>query len=130
MDILEITEDMLDASNNYIGEIDVSDFAGHIHLAEQLGRVRFRAIAALGRVFAPAGSGIKAGWGIEAGEGIKAGLGIEAGLSISAKVVVSPLRIFAGLVLWRLPTPEEAQVRAGRVEGAIAHGEFVETKGD
>ena len=72
-----------------------------------------------------AGSGIKAGLGIEAGSGIEAGDGIEAGLSIVAKWVSSRLRIFAGLVLWRLPTDAELEIRAELRSGTIAYGVHV-----
>lgn len=69
-----------------------------------------------------AGWGIKAGRGIEAGGGIEAGWGIEAGLSITAKWIACPLRIFAGLCLWRLPTPAEMEVRAEVRSGTVAYG--------
>jgi hypothetical protein len=75
-----------------------------------------------------AGSGIKAGWGIEAGSGIKAGggikagSGIKAGFSITSKWVSARLRIFAGLCMWRAPTPEEMKIRAELRGGVIAFG--------
>jgi len=76
--------------------------------------------------------GIKAGWGIEAGEGIKAGEGIEAGLGLKAglqivcRTLSSKSRIFAGLVGWRRPTPEETQIRCEElIEGEICFGELV-----
>ena len=75
-----------------------------------------------------AGEGIKAGWGIKAGLGIKAGEGIEAGLGIKAKTISSRLRIFAGLCLWRLPTPKEKQIRCEQLlSGTIEYGELVIT---
>ena len=61
--------------------------------------------------------GIYAGWGIEAGEGI------EAGANISVK-----LRIFAGLIMWRKPKPEELEVRCMKLEsGEVAYGKLIET---
>lgn len=79
-----------------------------------------------------AGSGIEAGGGIracesiKAGGGIKAGWGIEAGLSISAKSISSGMRIFAGLCIWRLPEPEETEIRAKLLNGTVAFGTLVE----
>ena len=78
-----------------------------------------------------AGLGITAGWGITAGEDITAGLGIEAGwgikagFSISAKFVVARLRIFVGLCPWRLPKPEECELRAELRGGTLAFGTHV-----
>ena len=78
-----------------------------------------------------AGNGITAGWGITAGEDITAGLGIEAGwgikagFSISAKFVVARLRIFVGLCPWRLPKPEECELRAELRGGTLAFGTHV-----
>jgi len=64
---------------------------------------------------------------IGVGDGyIKAGWGIEAGFAITAKWVSSRLRIFAGLCIWRLPKPEEMQIRAELRGGTIAFGELVE----
>ena len=144
-DILKITAADIDADGFYIGQADVTDYPGHIEIAAGLGWVRFKArLSAKFSITAKAGTGIKAGlgikagagieagWGIEAGsgieagEGIEAGDGIEAGFSISAKWVSSRLRIFAGLCLWRLPRPEEAQIHAELRSGTIAFGELVE----
>ena len=133
MKTLVITQDLLNANGEYIGADEVSQFDGHIEIAADLGVVKFSAgLRATGRIRSGAGSGIKAGegieagWGIKAGSGIEAGDGIEAGFSISAKWVSSRLRIFAGLCLWRLPRPEEAQIHAELRSGTIAFGELVE----
>jgi hypothetical protein len=84
-----------------------------------------------------AGSGIKAGWGIkagdgiEAGSGIKAGLGIEAGdgikagLSITCKFLSVRLRIFAGLINWRLPTDGDDEIRTEVRGGTVALGTII-----
>ena len=132
MQTLIITRADLDDTNTYVGATDVSDFAGHIEIAADLGHVHFTgSLRAAGSVRALAGSGIKAGsgieagWGIEAGSGIEAGWGIEAGLSVSAKFVAVRLRIFAGLCLWRQPTREEMQIRAEVRSGTVAFGEVV-----
>ena len=70
-----------------------------------------------------AGGGIQAGWGIVAGKGIEAGLGIVCKLELSSK-----LRIFAGLVTWRMPTKEEMQIKVGKlVLGQVCYGELIET---
>ena len=76
-----------------------------------------------------AGYGIKAGCGIEAGCGIKAGWGIEAGWGIVCKLELSSkLRIFAGLVTWRMSTKEEMQIKVGKlVLGQVCYGELIET---
>lgn len=74
-----------------------------------------------------AGCGIEAGWGIKAGGGIKAGCGIEAGGGIKATWIDCALRIFAGLVNRRLPTPEEMEIRAEIRRGTVAYGTLVET---
>ena len=72
-----------------------------------------------------AGSGIEAGEGIKAGEGIEAGGGIKAGLSINSKTVAAGLRIFAGLYMWRIPEPQEMEIKAELRGGTIAHGNHV-----
>jgi hypothetical protein len=72
-----------------------------------------------------AGDGIEAGGGIKAGSSIKAGWGIEAGFSLTAKWVSARLRIFVGLCMWRLPSPDECEVRAELRGGTIAHGTLV-----
>ncbi len=70
-----------------------------------------------------AGEGIKAGWGIKAGEGIEAGWGIEAGLSIQCIFISAKFRIFAGLISWRLPTPDEQKIICAEVRhGTVAYG--------
>lgn len=83
MKTLKLTAEHFDPDNNYIGEVDLSDYPGHIEIAAGLGNVKFRRITAKGWLVAgsgiKAGEGIKAGWGIEAGSGIEAGLGIKAG---------------------------------------------------
>ena len=71
MKTLKLTAEHFDPDNNYIGEVDLSDYPGHIEIAAGLGNVKFRRITAKGWLVA--GSGIKAGEGIEAGLGIKAG---------------------------------------------------------
>ena len=68
---------------------------------------------------------IKAGCGIKAGDGIEAGLGIKAGLSIDSKTVAARLRIFVGLCMWRIPEPQEMEIRAELRCGTIAHGNHV-----
>ena len=62
--------------------------------------------------------------------GIKAGSGIKAGYSIQCKQYLSAkLRIFAGMVSWRLPTPEEQTITCGALkQGTITLGTLVETK--
>jgi hypothetical protein len=71
MKTLKLTAEHFDPDNNYIGEVDLSDYPGHIEIAAGLGNVKFRRITAKGWLVA--GSGIKAGEGIKAGLGIKAG---------------------------------------------------------
>ena len=82
-----------------------------------------------------AGEGISAGWGISAGKGIKAGEGISAGWGIKAgfsirckRALSARLRIFAGLVSWRMPTPEEQEIECAKLEqGTVALGFIKET---
>ena len=137
MDTLLITRDDLDDDGGYTGAESI-DCAGHVEVAADLGTVRVRGfVRAKGRVRCLAGSGIKAGegieagsgieagWGIEAGSGIKAGEGIEAGLSIVARFLSVRLRIFAGIVAWRLPEPSECEVRAEIRSGMLVHGTHV-----
>lgn len=70
-----------------------------------------------------AGGGIEAGGGIQARWGIEAGEGIEAGLSICCKGLSAKLRIFAGLCIWRIPTPEEQEIVCELLEsGTICYG--------
>ena len=130
-----ITKDQLDSENKYIGATDITAFEGNIEIEVNLGYVVFSALKAVGYILAKAGSGIKAGWGIEAGEGIKAGWGIEAGEGIKAGSgikagwgIKAKLRIFAGLIMWRLPNPEELKITCKKLEsGTIAFGELIET---
>jgi hypothetical protein len=50
-------------------------------------------------------------------------LGIKAGSGITVK-----LRIFAGLIMWRNPKPEEMKIECKRlISGEVAYGELVET---
>jgi hypothetical protein len=79
-----------------------------------------------------AGSGIEAGLGIKAGSGIEAGEGIEAGWGIRAKKRIRvKLRIFAGLCGWRLPTPEEMEIRCEKLTGGmVACGTLIEAGND
>ena len=115
-----IKKEHLNENNEYIGEIDISDFDGNLIAEEDLGCIKFKSINVSGFILFKAGSSIKAG------DGIKAGWGIEAGLSITAQVITTPLRIFAGLCLWRNPTKDEMKIKAKRIEGGgmIAFGEF------
>lgn len=71
--------------SDYIGEVDVTDYDGHIEIDANLGWVRFaQSIRADGRILALAGTGIEAGMFIEAGWSIKAGTSIKAGMDIKA----------------------------------------------
>ena len=131
MDTLRITRDDLDADGVYT-KAESIDYAGHVEVDAGLGTVRIRgSLRATGRIRCMAGSGIKAGegikagWGIEAGSGIEAGWGIEAGLSIIARFLSVRLRVFAGVVSWRLPQPSECEVRAEIRSGTLAHGTHV-----
>jgi len=72
-----------------------------------------------------AGDGIEAGDGIVAGWGIEAGWGIVAGFSVTAKWVSARLRIFVGCCSWRLPSPDEMQLRAELRSGTVAFGTHV-----
>jgi len=112
MDTLKITVAEV-KDGVYIGP-DVSAWQGHIEIAAELGRIKFSgAISARGKIFAQAGSGIEAGWGIEAGRGIV------------SKWLSCRLRIFAGLVNWRLPEPGEDEIRAEIRGGTVALGTVV-----
>lgn len=103
-----IKKEHLNENNEYVGEIDVSNFDGNLIAEENLGYIRFKSINVSGFILFQAGSGI------------------EAGLSISAQVITTPLRIFAGLCSWKIPTEDEMKIRAKRIEGGgvIAFGEF------
>ena len=106
-----VTKDQLDAENRYIGTTSLVDFEGHIEIEIDLGCVIFTTLKAAGRIFAKAGSGIEAGDGIEA-----------------VKTISVRLRIFAGLVTWRLPELDELKVTCSKlVSGTVAFGELVET---
>ena len=109
-----IKKEHLNDKNEYVGDVDLSDFNGNIISDENLGFVKLKSIKVSGFIL------------FKAGSGIKAGEGIEAGLSISAQIISTPLRIFAGLCLWRNPTGDEIKVRAKRIcgGGVIAFGNF------
>ena len=129
---LKITKADLD-ENNYYKE-DSVDVDGAIEIDGDLGTVCFRgSVKTKKYVFAKAGSGIEAGLGIKAGEGIKAGRGIDAGdgikagLSISCKSLSTPLRIFAGICGWKIPTEAEMTITGEIRKGTVAYG-IVEEK--
>ena len=119
-----VTKDQLDSNNRYIGNVDLTSFAGHLEIEANLGFVLFSSLRVLGDIFAKAGSGIKAGWGIEAGEGIEAGWGIEAGSGIKAgegitcKLKLSfRKRLFAGTSVYRDMSNEIKEIICGKIEG-------------
>ena len=136
MKVLRIT-----AENRNQYENTSVKFKGKIEIANGLGLVSFISLEASYSIIAEAGSGIKAGWrieagsgieagwGIKAGEGIKAGSGIKAGWGIEAKWLSIELRIFAGLCLWRLPTPKEMEIKAKIKRGTVCFGNVVDGKG-
>ena len=103
--ILRITRRDLNDKSEYTAS-DSLEFDGHIEIAANLGCVRFR------------GSIKASGW-LRA----LAGTSVEAGLSIRCKQRLSvKLRIFAGLCLWRRPTPEEMVIEAAEIEGEVCFG--------
>ena len=109
--IFTLTKIDLDENNFYVGATDVSDFSGSIVIESNLGWVKFKgSINVSMKLTALAGSGIKAGWGI------------KAGLSIAAKWLQTPLRIFAGLCIWKIPAPDEMTIKAELRKGTIAFG--------
>ena len=125
-----IKKEHLDKDNFYVGKEDLSDYQGHIEAQENLGTIRFEnSLRSSGNIYFRTGSGIEAGYGIKAGWGIKADGGIEAGWGIVCKLELSSkLRIFAGLVTWRMPTKEEMQIKVGKlVLGQVCYGELIET---
>lgn len=124
MKTYKITKADLDADNFYRGN---SVFDGNVEADENLGTIRFKgSLEAKGYIWFKHGSGIEAGDEIEAGYGIKAGDGIEAGLAIVAKTISSSLRIMAGTCAWKIPTPEETEIRVEKVlSGEIYCGKLV-----
>jgi hypothetical protein len=124
MNTFLIKKEHLDKDNFYVGKEDLSNYQGHIEAEENLGTIRFKTeLIASGNIYFRTGSGIKAGWGIEAGGGLEAGGGIICKGELSSK-----LRIFAGLVTWRMPTKEEMQIKVGKlVLGQVCYGELIET---
>ena len=78
---------------SYVGEQDVSNWKGHIKLAEGLGIVQFNTtIRATGRIHVSPGTGIKATGGIEYGLSLEPGLGTE-GTFICGRTPLSDLRV-------------------------------------
>ena len=67
---------------------------------------------------------------VEAGVYLQVRGRIEAGWGIKAGWVQCGLRIFAGLVAWRLPEPHELEIRAELRGGTIAHGVLVNSTND
>ena len=143
MDTLRITRDDIDAEGVYT-KAESIDYAGHVEISADLGTVRVRGgVRATGRIRCLSGSGIKAGWSVvaggsvEAGESVEAGGSVEAGWSVEAggsvvaggsivaRFLSVRLRIFAGLVAWRLPEASECEVRAEIRSGTLAHGTHV-----
>ena len=157
-EILRITAEHV-RDENYVGP-DVSSWAGHIEIASNLGLVRFANIAATGSILVLPGStievggsikagdaikaggsiedgywievgdSIKAGWAIKAGDSIEAGGSIEAALSIRCKFLNVRLRIFAGLVSWRMPLPGEDEIHGELRRGTIALGKHMPPAGE
>ena len=142
INILRITKEMLDKDNVYVGGVNVSEeYDGSVEIEANLGIVKFKtklwakySISALAGSGIKAGEGITAGWGIEAGEGIKAadgieaGRGIEAGLSICSKWISTPLRIFAGICIWKIPGREETEIHSEIRGGTVCFGTHVPPK--
>ena len=63
MNTLTITRADLNDKNEYAAS-DSLEFAGHVEIDANLGRVKFRlALSAQGRIVSKVFSGIKAGWG-------------------------------------------------------------------
>jgi hypothetical protein len=74
-----------------------------------------------------AGRSISANEQIKCLGGITAGRGITAGFSIDCKVISSEMRIMAGLCRFRLPQPEETEIRCEQlVKGDVAFGTLVQ----
>ena len=133
---MKITKAQLDEGNFYVGTEFDAEFEGGVQIDPGLGWVRFRGnLFVGGSIVAGKGTGIEAGRGIQAGGGIEAGggiqarwgieagEGIEAGLSICCKGLSAKLRIFAGLCIWRIPTPEEQEIVCELLEsGTICYG--------
>ena len=133
---MKITKAQLDEGNFYVGTEFDAEFEGGVQIDPGLGWVRFRGnLFVGGSIVAGKGTGIKAGRSIQAGGGIEAGggiqarwgieagEGIEAGLSICCKGLSAKLRIFAGLCIWRIPTPEEQEIVCELLEsGTICYG--------
>ena len=110
---LIITADDIDADGVYTPSTSL-EVQGNLIVEEELGVVRVvGSIVVSGYIYAKAGSGIKAG------DSIEAGLGIEA-TTLSAR-----LRIFAGLCSWRIPRPDETEVRAKILSGTLILGVHV-----
>ncbi len=128
MDTLKLSASDFTAGK-YNHNAGVLEYAGHVEVAADLRRVQFTRINVAGRLVAQAGTGIQAGGGIEAGWHIKAGTGIQAGKGIHCKLDLSAkLRIFAGLINWRLPTADEQRIECRRlINGTIALGTLCET---
>lgn len=73
------------------------------------------------------GRGISANEEISCGKHLQAGRGITAGFWIDADTITTPLRIMAGLCRFRLPQPEETEVRFNVLEdGEVAFGRAVQ----
>ena len=127
MEILSIIRKDLTEKDGCLAYDKDLNFDGHIHIEGHLGLVRFAfGVAATGRIWAQAGSGIEAGSGIKAGSGIEAGWGIKAGSGIEAgegivslrggirAKLVSCLRVAAGFDVSEKCTIE-AEVEKGEV---------------
>lgn len=107
----------------YIGKDNVSDFDGHIEIADGLGWVRFEGdVKAKGSIVVGVGSGIEAGGGIEAGEGIKACWGIVTFSGpITAKMKIS-IHPRCAIVAGAFSYDGEQTVQASEIEGKVAYG--------
>lgn len=69
-----------------------------------------------------AGEEIETGGSLIAGEAIKSEACIKAGCGIKAKEIHCALRIFAGLIAYRNPQPEEMKIYAKIERGKVAYG--------
>lgn len=103
---MKITKENLD-SENFYKEFSLN-LSCEIEFEENLGCVKFRGpLISKKFIFA------------------KAGEGIEAGLKISAKFIFTPLRIFAGICSWKIPSEPETEIKVQEIlKGTVAFGKL------
>jgi len=110
------------------------EFNGHVEIESGLDNIYFDSIKVGGHIFAGKGTSIVVFHTMIVGQDIivegdlRVGESLQAGedITVDGNLWVG-LRVFAGLVAWRLPRPDEVQIRCRTLlNGTVAYGKLIE----